>query len=263
MTTRESYAHGEFCWVDLSALDMKEAAAWYGELFGWSTQAQDTGGGPPYTMLCKGDRVVAGLGQLNDEMKAAGVPPTWNSYINVDDAKGLEAKVKELGGSVVVPAMQVMDSGWLGYYSDPGGAVFAVWQKLEHGGADLVNAPSSFCWNELATADLDEAKAFYGPLFEWELPAMPGEAPVPTAMIQNQGRENGHMLQMNEQWQGIPPHWQVYFAVENADATSARVAQTGGKLLVPPTDIPPGRFSVCSDPQGAVFTVIQLSNPPD
>ena len=35
MPIRKDFKTGEFCWIDLAAHDLKAAAAWYGELFGW------------------------------------------------------------------------------------------------------------------------------------------------------------------------------------------------------------------------------------
>ena len=95
MSTRTEYAHGEFSWVDLSSHDMGGAKEFYGNLFGWTAEDQETAGGPPYAMFKKGGKIVGGLGQLNDEMKAQGVPPMWNSYVNVDDAKRAHGWVGE------------------------------------------------------------------------------------------------------------------------------------------------------------------------
>jgi hypothetical protein len=64
---------------------------------------------------------------------------------------------------------------------------------------------------------------------------------------------------IGDQWQGIPPHWSIYFAVENCEQTVEKAKGLGGSVHVPPTDIPNvGKFSVLGDPQGAVFQVIQL-----
>lgn len=262
MTIRESYGEGEFCWVDLSSKDMSAAKEWYGALFGWTAEDGDTQGGPPYAQLLKDGKVVAGLGQLSDEMQAQGVPPTWNSYVSVKDAAATQAKVEAAGGKVVAPAMQILEFGSMGFFADPTGAVFAVWQPGSHFGAQLCNAPGSFCWNELATRDLDGAKTFYEEIFGWDVSPMDGPSPHPMLMIRNDGRDNGDVIQMNEQWEGIPPHWMVYFAVDDIDATVAKAKELGGQVHVPPTEIPPGRFSVIADAQGAVFSVIQLSQPP-
>jgi hypothetical protein len=58
----------------------------------------------------------------------------------------------------------------------------------------------------------------------------------------------------------VPAHWLVYFAVEDTDATVAKAADLGATTLVPPTDIPPGRFSVLTDPDGATFAVIKMAD---
>jgi predicted enzyme related to lactoylglutathione lyase len=62
------------------------------------------------------------------------------------------------------------------------------------------------------------------------------------------------------EWQGVPPHWAIYVSVADCDERAARASELGGKLCVPPTDIPNvGRFSVVSDPQGAMFNIIHLT----
>jgi predicted enzyme related to lactoylglutathione lyase len=57
----------------------------------------------------------------------------------------------------------------------------------------------------------------------------------------------------------VPAHWLVYFGTEDTDATVAKAADSGATTLVPPTDIPPGRFAVLMDPDGAAFAVIKMN----
>lgn len=67
-------------------------------------------------------------------------------------------------------------------------------------------------------------------------------------------------MMVGDMWPAeIPSHWMVYFAVADADATAARCAELGGQVPVPPTDIPPGRFAVLTDPQGGVFSILCMS----
>jgi predicted enzyme related to lactoylglutathione lyase len=54
----------------------------------------------------------------------------------------------------------------------------------------------------------------------------------------------------------------VYFAVADADATAAQANKLGATTFVPPTDIPPGRFSVMADPAGATFAIIKMNPMP-
>jgi uncharacterized protein len=50
-----------------------------------------------------------------------------------------------------------------------------------------------------------------------------------------------------------PPHWSVTFSVDDPDVTAARAAELGGKVIVPPFDVPWSRLTVINDPQGATF----------
>ncbi len=56
----------------------------------------------------------------------------------------------------------------------------------------------------------------------------------------------------------LPPNWGVYFGVTDTDAAVEKIKGLGGTVLVPPTDIEPGRFAVVMDDQGAPFNVITL-----
>ena len=50
--------------------------------------------------------------------------------------------------------------------------------------------------------------------------------------------------------------------VERAASESglARIAELGGKVLMPPMDIEPGRFAVLNDPTGAVFSILKMAS---
>jgi uncharacterized protein len=50
----------------------------------------------------------------------------------------------------------------------------------------------------------------------------------------------------------------VTFSVEDADATAARAAELGGKVIVPPVDAPWSRLTILGDPQGATFIASQF-----
>ncbi len=78
-------------------------------------------------------------------------------------------------------------------------------------------------------------------------------------MIKNEGKDTGGMMKMDgDHFEGVPPHWLVYIAVEDCEKASAKALSTGGKVLVATTEIAVGSFSVISDPQGAVLGLIQL-----
>lgn len=253
------YAPGTPSWVDLASPDPDGSARFYGGLFGWEAMepgpVEETGG---YRMLQRDGRNVAGLGPTQGE----GQPAMWTTYVSTDDAEAVAAKVREAGGQVIMEPFDVLGAGRMAVFVDPGGAFVSVWQAQSHHGADVVNEPGSLCWNELATRDPDQAKAFYRAAFGWE-----GETNAygDTSYTEWKlgGRTIGGMIQMNDQWPAeVPAHWMVYFAVEDVDAAVGRVEELGGKVAVAPTDTPAGRFAVVNDPHGAVFSVITLATRP-
>ena len=269
MPARKDFAPGEFCWIDLTAHDMASARDWYGQLFGWSYHDMPTsGGGPPYTFCMKDGAVAAGMGEMNEPMKAQGIPPMWNSYVASVDCAATEAGVKRLGGTVTVPTMEVPGHGKLAFFLDPEGASFAAWQDLSTDSPGiLVQDHGSLSWNELMTRDPSKAREFYGALFGWDFADMPMDG-VDYTVIKHKGGDRkeqdggGFMPMTDRKFDGIPAHWMVYFAVDDCDATTAKVQGSGGSLMVPPTDIPVGKFSVVADPQGAGFSLITLKDAP-
>jgi uncharacterized protein len=250
------YAPGTPSWVDLASPDPDASARFYGGLFGWDAAetgpVEETGG---YRMLQLRGRNVAGLGPTQSETQ----PAMWTTFVGTDDADAVAARVRDAGGQVVMEAFDVLGVGRMAVFADPGGAYFSVWQPQAHHGADLVNEPGALSWNELATRDIDGAKAFYAAVFGWDAETNAyGETSYSEWKLG--GRSIGGMIAMNEQWPAdVPSHWMVYFAVEDADAAVARAEELGGRVAVPPTDTPAGRFAVLNDPHGAVFSVIALA----
>ena len=253
------YPAGTPSWVDLGSPDPDASATFYGELFGWTVEeagpVEETGG---YRMCRLGDKYVAGLGPLMGE----GQPPSWTTYISVDDADATTSKVTEAGGQVLVAPMDVLTAGRMAVLMDSVGAAFSIWQPGEHIGAQLVNEPGTLCWNELTTRDADAAKSFYAHVFGWTWQRMDPEGPE-YWLIQVGDRPSGGLMPMiGDEWPAdLPSHWMTYFAVDDTDASAARVTELGGSVSVPPTDIPPGRFAVVNDPHGAVFSILKLERP--
>jgi len=126
---------------------------------------------------------------------------------------------------------------------------------------DVFTTPGAFSWNELMTSDAKAALAFYGPLFGWTVDEMP--MPEGTYhVIKAAGTAVGGVMTMAPQAGAMPPSWGSYVTVASVDATCAKVAALGGKVVHGPVDIPKvGRFAVIVDPQGAALNVITYSAP--
>jgi predicted enzyme related to lactoylglutathione lyase len=261
MVEMKQYSPGTFCWIDLGTSDPAGAKKFYSELFGWDMVDEPAGEAGTYTMARRRGLDVGGMYELSAEMKSQGVPPNWLSYVSVEDADGAAAKATSLGGKVVMGPMDVMGEGKMAVVQDPTGAVFAMWQPIKHCGARLVNEDGSLCWNELMTKDLKSAGKFYSTLLGWASK----EEDMSTGkytMFMNGERPAAGMMEITSEMGFVPPHWSVYFAVADCDATIAKATALGGKVVVPATDIPgAGRFACLQDPQGAVFNIIKMDQP--
>jgi len=56
---------------------------------------------------------------------------------------------------------------------------------------------------------------------------------------------------------GLGAGWLCYFAVPDVAAAAALAGTRGGKVLVPPTQVPTGLVTAIADPAGAVCTLLQ------
>ncbi len=184
----------------------------------------------------------------------------WMTYVNVSNADATIAKVEANGGTVFMPAMDVLDAGRMAIFGDPQGAAIGLWQPNGHKGAQVANEPGTYCWSELITTDIEAAKTFYGAVFGWgaESQGPPGGPVAYTEWKVNDRSIGGMMLKSPDMPAEMPPNWGVYFSVADTDASVAQALELGANLFMGPTDIEPGRFAVLADPVGAVFNVLAL-----
>ena len=241
-----SYPVGTFSWVDLGTTDVEGAKAFYGGLFGWQMEDLPTSEGS-YTMCRLEGRDVAGIHE-----HAEGEGTDWSSSISVDDADQAAARARELGATVLAEPFDVPGAGRTAVIRDPSGAVVSLWQPRGHAGAGLVNEVGAWGWNELVTPDLAAATAFYARLFGWGAQDIPGAFPRTSFSLGDLLVGGGHAPTPQE---GPVPRWTISFSVADADQGAERVQQLGGTVLLPPMDIPVGRFAIVADPAGASFSI--------
>jgi uncharacterized protein len=241
---------GNFCWTDLGTTDAEAAKRFYTAIFGWTYNDMPMGEGQGVYSMCELNGMQ--VGALSEH--TAGQPPRWTTYVAVENADASAAKVKELGGNVLMEPFDVFDAGRMAVVQDPTGAALCAWQPVTHRGYQLAGEPGSVVWNELNTRDMAKATEFYSAWLGWSAKAH--EGPMAYTEFQNGGQSVAGMMAIQPQWGDVPPHWLVYFGTEDVDATLAKVTANGGKTLAGPMDIPSGgRFAVLMDPQGAVFAV--------
>ena len=248
-----SYDAGTPSWVDHATKDLEASNFFYGALFGWEAddQGEDMG---HYTLMRKGGKAVAGnMAAMNESQ-----PSVWVSYVSVDSADATVELAKKAGAMVFVEPMDVSDIGRMAIFADPTGAAIGVWQPKTFIGAELANEVDAFAWNELNTRDLPASKAFYAKVFGWEPNDLDMGGASYTEWKLGDKAIAGMMPMPDMVPDEVPAHWLVYFGVADTDATVAKATELGASTVVPPTDIPPGRFAVLTDPDGATFAVIKM-----
>jgi predicted enzyme related to lactoylglutathione lyase len=236
--------------MDLATPDVEAAKKYYGQIFGWDFFDTGPDFGHYNFALAQGQTAV-GLGPMQP---GAQMPSAWTIYFATDDAAADCARIKALGGQVLVDPMVIGDSGSMAIIADPTGAVFGLWQTNKMIGAAVENEHGAMAWHEVHTRDMAAASAFYSELFDLTAQKMEG---MEYQMMQRGEQMICGVQQMDANWEGIPPHWMGYFAIDDTDAAVDRALTAGGRLLVPAFDMPYGRMAVLSDPFGAAFSIVQ------
>ena len=111
-----------------------------------------------------------------------------------------------------------------------------------------------FHWNELNTRNAKSAMEFYGKTVGWTFDVMP----MPegrTYYICKQGDDMvaGIFTMDDPMFDGLPEHWFSYIAVDDLDASIAKIKAEGGTLRREPFDTPAGRIAIVQDANGAVL----------
>jgi hypothetical protein len=246
-------------WIDVSSPDLDKSRAFYSGLMGWEATVVPDPQAGGYTMLSLRGKSVGALSPI-----APGQHPAWSTYVDTDNAQATAQSAKGAGGEVVMEPMDVMGQGILAVLRDPTGAYISVWQPQQHRGAELVNEPGAWGWNELYTRDMPTAVDFYKKVFGWNTEETEmGDIGKYTLFKVGDRAIAGGMDMTKVVPDDVPPHWLVYFTVNNTDETMNKAKELGGKVLNGPIPTPMGPMAVLEDTVGAVFAVIQINEQPN
>jgi predicted enzyme related to lactoylglutathione lyase len=271
MPERDGFPAGVPAWIDSAQPDVDAAVAFYGGLFGW--QFEERGTDDRYAVASLDSKTVAAIASPSFGNPSS---PAWTTYVAVDSADDVAARVREAGGTVIAEPADRLGLARVALCADPGGAVFGLWEPGTIRGAESVNAPGTWNFSELRTDDVEGSTRFYASVFGWEtgevdMGAMKGtmvRLPGYSDFLEryNPGTKQRHIdfgappgftdcvawfLPLDD---GTRPHWSVTFSITDADAVAGRAPELGGRVLVEPFDVPMVRGTVIRDPAGAVFT---------
>jgi predicted enzyme related to lactoylglutathione lyase len=246
-----SYPEATPNWVDLATTDVEGAALFYRRLFGWTTELVPLTREVTYTMCLLRGRPVAAAFPLDPVAAEAGAPSHWTTCIAVADTDEAVLRLEKAGGSIVGHTL----AGTLGRrvaVQDLDGAFFALWQPGSLAGSAFANESGAFTWNELQTHDVARAEEFYREVFDWDVASMPTPTGSTYHVFRRGGRDVAGMMAIDPRWGPVPPHWGVYFAVDDCDAAAAKAHELGAAIDVKPMSIgESARIAMVRDPQGA------------
>ncbi|MFC6287890.1 VOC family protein [Nocardioides sp. GCM10027113] len=249
--TRPTYAPGEPAWVELFTTDVEGARRFYGDLFGWTSEAagEEYGG---YVTFERDGAPVAGCMHNDGSMG----PETWSVYLASDDVTATAERAREHGGQVVVEPMQVGEMGHMAFLVDPAGAGIGVWQAGQHTGMGALGAPGTPAWFETLSTDYRASTTFYRDVFGWDLHVESDSDEFRYSTL-GQGEQARAGIMDASAFAGPEgSSWRFYVAVEDADAAVSRVEELGGATVHSAEDTPYGRVAVVADPAGVRFSLL-------
>ena len=110
--------------IEFSASEPKAAGEFYATLFGWEMAVDPEMG---YVMFTPPSGPAGGFNPVTDDLPAG----TVLVYVQTDDIEVTLAKVKSLGGRVLVPKTEIPNVGWFGIFSDPTGNSVGLYSGKE------------------------------------------------------------------------------------------------------------------------------------
>jgi predicted enzyme related to lactoylglutathione lyase len=246
---------GTPCWADAMFSDVEGAKRFYGDVLGWTFGESSSEYGNYTQAFAEGKAVAA----VVPPMPGQEGPSQWCLYFASPDAAATAEKIRENGGEVLMEPMQVGDFGTMCLAREPSGAVFGVWQAGSHEGFEATATPGAYCWAEVFTREPEKADAFLSAVFPYRMKDIVDDAVDFRMFDIGEDTVLGRMRMTDDFPPEVPSYINVYFTVDDCDEAVARATKLGGVLRFGPMSSPFGRFAALGDPQGANFSVIDIT----
>lgn len=116
-------AHGDITHIDIPVNDMRRAASFYGDLFGWRISEMPGFEGYP-------------MWQAPNQISGGGLAPRDEgfsqprSYVEVDSIDEVLGKVEANGGRVLMPRTAIDETSWFAVFEDPDGNHIGLFEGI-------------------------------------------------------------------------------------------------------------------------------------
>ncbi|MFB9960848.1 VOC family protein [Agromyces bracchium] len=223
-----------FVGLELESAAPTDAAVYYEWLLGLSP-----GSRPGEALARVGVTAVRG-------QTAPDAPTGWTPAFLVDDAARAVMRAQQLGGL----AEQDADGRWIVH--DPAGVrcrlVEAVPPEIAGRHANV----------DYSAFDVEETEAFYRAVFDARRLRMVDDPYDMRFLCRGRRIAAGVFRLHGVAGFAVRPCWIVYFEVADLVMHVARAAESGSRVLIPPTRSPFNLYAVLEDPWGDLFAFSQL-----
>ena len=256
---------GRFVWEELMTTDVASAVGFYGKVGG--LKAEKAPFDPNYTMFKSSHRNMGGVMALPDEAKRMGTPPMWISYIGVLNTDETARAIATYGGKIHKQPWTIADGGRIAICADPQGAVFALYSNPKATDPPSAHKLGDASWHELATTDYIAAFSFYQNVFGWRVVNDMDMGPNGVYRLfgpEGSDEQLGGMYTKPKEQPG-PAAWLPYIKVASVQKATDVAKSLGAFIMHGPADVPGGKITMGTDPQGAMFAVHEVTrtaNPP-
>ena len=242
-----NHPHGSFCFAELHTPQVDLAKRIYHDVFGWD--AVDVPASPGYSLFQLNGNAIVGLRRTDG-------PHRWVPYIAVDSVDRMAARAEDAGGTVETAPFDTPGVARTCVIQDPDGGLFGLWEYRGRTGADVQNDIATMWWVELLARDVKAARAFYAGLFGWPFEETLKFSEIPYTVFRIGEEFVAGASQYDPEW-GMTQSWRVLFAIDDWDATIARLVKSGSEVVFW-RDVPhAGRFGIIRDPECADFCVMK------
>ncbi len=249
---------GKWVWADLVTHDVARAAAFYGDVFGWTFEtyggADDT---DTYTLALADGVPIGGLvfdARPGDDRAAAS---RWIGLMSVTDVGAAVTAARNGGAQVAMPARVLGARGETAVLVDPEGGVFGVVRSAAGDPPDFLGDVGEWLWIELWATDPARLAGFYQAVGGYE-PAVPAAPDAKLAYVL--GRDGRARAGILPRPAGVrSTAWLPYIRVASVTATMAKAEAAGARRVAGPYTRGDATVAVLVDPVGAPVAIAEVT----
>ena len=252
----KSYKNGTFCYCELSTKKYEKSKEFYKNIFDW--EVKENKEILKYTLFYKGEHILLGMYDSEDEQLEIDFSNTWLPFISVSDIEKAIEKVIKHGGKCLQESFEAENYGRASIIEDPTGALFSLWEPNSYKGSALQRELNTLSWCELHTTDIEVAAKFYEKVFSWKREVH--ETEVGTYINFKKGGDYVAGIRELGEYKSIEkPIWMMYIEVGDCRKTYKKALKSGAEMIQAPKvyEDSTGKVetAILKDISGAIFAI--------